>query len=636
MDYTIRIVDKLLRFDTTQDDVLVTMLPFKQTPNAPYEIQKTTAGDGHTVTVRVDPSTTDFLLPGGTRSILLDDTNSTVMIRVPANGLSPAFVSMSGGGGGNGGGGGDVIGPVSGFTSAREVGARYAGDQDRLVHLTVGFVPICPVPQPVTYLVSSDNGATWVWVGSQRMQAVGQQLLVDRLAPSATSLWKVACVAGNLGGDPTPILDANLDGLYEGVARSASFSVAGLETPLPGLGITATIGVCSNVISADGFTQYGRIPGVIYTDPVASTAFFVRISVQILDAARQPLAGEQAYGGTQITGTQHTENALLITYVPGLAYVRYRFYVANRNSQGSNDFTDPTTNTLQNVSYNGSATLADHYDVPITIPPFTPINPDDAFNVTSVTASEVGPKYQDVESGLHTTVGIVPVIDHDYSSPRTVTVWLYFGKQTPVWQGWYSLTAPGQIIRIGDSTLSTQGTRESGGVWVPMNTTEGNWICYCGAGRLDSGVDPTKYATVHFTVPPVSACSPTGTTAASFVPDPATNDPIIYNLYDPGIWRWEYYELTWVPPSVSVDPNIWFVLITVQKGATVNGVWKPAPDKEGINSDPTGQFLGRVHDEIRQLPGLKSDQTAVMSKYGASPATWDIPPAENPDGSPNI
>jgi hypothetical protein len=61
----------------------------------------------------------------------------------------------------------------------------------------------------------------------------------------------------------------------------------------------------------------------------------------------------------------------------------------------------------------------------------------------------------------------------------------------------------------------------------------------------------------------------------------------------------------------------------------------PAPDPEGRNEDPTGQFLGRIHDEVLLAPGIDPTAVAVMSKFGSNPATWVIPPAENTDLSPN-
>ena len=122
-NYTVKITDHLLRFDTTADDAIVTMLPFADTPNAPYEIHKTSVGDGHTVTIQPDPTTPDFLLPD-TSNVVLDDTNNTAIIRIPANGFSPAFVSMGGvssGGGGGGGGPANVPAPNVTITGPAEI-----------------------------------------------------------------------------------------------------------------------------------------------------------------------------------------------------------------------------------------------------------------------------------------------------------------------------------------------------------------------------------------------------------------------------------------------------------------------------------------------------------------------------------
>lgn len=105
--HSVLITDRLLRFDTTADDVTVILLPFAQTPNAPYEIHKTSFGDGHSVTIQTaavtDSTNTDFLLPNGDTSITLTDDSPTATIRIPADGVSPAYVAQGGGGGGGGG-----------------------------------------------------------------------------------------------------------------------------------------------------------------------------------------------------------------------------------------------------------------------------------------------------------------------------------------------------------------------------------------------------------------------------------------------------------------------------------------------------------------------------------------------------
>ena len=539
------------------------------------------------------------------------------------------------GGGSGPGGGGDVLGPVTAVNGAAEIGTRYT-DAARLVHLTVGFVPVCLTPQQVTYLISADNGATWVWIGSQRMQSPGHQLKVDRLAPGDASTWMVACAAGNLGGDPTPIPDANLSVLYAGVVRSASFPVAGLAVPANNNGITATIGDQIDVVNSDN-SHTGYIPAMTYTDPTSGTDWYVRVTVQNIGANGIALAPEQPHDGAKITGPgdKHTLLALSITYIPGLEVMCYRMYTANLNSQSDNDFSDQKTNTLQMVSYNGQP-AADHYNVPITIPPYTPPDPGGAFNVTALSASELGPHYQDTSNGaLHTSVGVVPVIDADYSSPRTVTIWLDQGDGNPVWKDAHSISGPGQVIRFGDRTLGTDGAPLTGDIFVPTNPNFGNWIAYCAPGTIAQGVDPKAYISAKFTVLPAGACIPNGTTLAQFVPDPATGDLIDYAVAHPGVWNWGYYCLQWRPPSVVTDPNYWSTLISFQKGATIGGVWTPAPDFEGTNDDPQLNFLGRVHLQVPQLPGVANDQTSYMQSMGAHPVNWGIPNLQNDDLSVN-
>ena len=110
--YTVKITDKLLRFNTTAGDWVVNLLPFAQTPNAPFEIHKTSFGDGNTVTIQTaavnDSTNTDYLLPNGDNTITLTDDSPTATIRIPADGASPAYVTAGGSGGGGGGGGATI------------------------------------------------------------------------------------------------------------------------------------------------------------------------------------------------------------------------------------------------------------------------------------------------------------------------------------------------------------------------------------------------------------------------------------------------------------------------------------------------------------------------------------------------
>ena len=73
--------------------------------------------------------------------------------------------------------------------------------------------------------------------------------------------------------------------------------------------------------------------------------------------------------------------------------------------------------------------------------------------------------------------------------------------------------------------------------------------------QIPKGINPTAYKSSAFTVIPVAPCLPNGTTQAQFLADPATSYPISYSKWDPGIWYWEYYCLTFRPPALATDPN---------------------------------------------------------------------------------
>src|SRR6516164_8434934 len=109
MAYTVRTIDRFLRFDTSVDSITVTLLPFKSTPNAPFELHRIDkpGANTHTVTIQTDPNTKprDFLLPDGTFSIVLDDAVFWALIKIPETGESPALISYGGIGGGGGAGG---------------------------------------------------------------------------------------------------------------------------------------------------------------------------------------------------------------------------------------------------------------------------------------------------------------------------------------------------------------------------------------------------------------------------------------------------------------------------------------------------------------------------------------------------
>ena len=158
------------------------------------------------------------------------------------------------------------------------------------------------------------------------------------------------------------------------------FHVAGLAVPPSHQGITATIGTRTNVSQRMGSAStayYGPHAVVVYTDPLVTNDFFVRVTVHALDSSLRPPGS-----GTPIRG--HPDHG------PG-AHIRLRpclFLMApasrtcgtgstrrtgTRKAKVTSRTPPPTRCSLSQLQR--EPTPADHYDVPITIPPFTPIDP---------------------------------------------------------------------------------------------------------------------------------------------------------------------------------------------------------------------------------------------------------------------
>lgn len=261
---------------------------------------------------------------------------------------------------------------VTGFSSAGETGTRHiiASNNDRLPYLTVGFVPVLngnQVPQAVSYGISDDNGATWTPIGSKTVTSVGQQITCDRPVPGAVGTWKVYALTGAIPYDPT----VKMTSLPAGAVASSGFSIAALAAPAPNNGITFNIGSFNYRQAGPEKTTIGVINPGNYTDPTSgtNTDFFLRVTIEDIDASGNPVGPEKPHAGTQITGpgNSHPYDGCLIT-LNGQAGERYRVYEANKQSTGPGDFANAATNTLQSVSYNGG-TPADHFDVMFGAPP---------------------------------------------------------------------------------------------------------------------------------------------------------------------------------------------------------------------------------------------------------------------------
>ena len=147
-------------------------------------------------------------------------------------------------------------------------------------------------------------------------------------------------------------------------AAFLDFAAAVQATALPSsTGVTGVVaGTYSNKTRADG-SQYAQISPTSYTDPTGDVnANFVRITVQVTDAAGNPAPGKSAGSGDQggdevahsgafVTGGSHSDDGLSFGYNPAGSiyhYMRYKFYVLNRLANNANDFLNTgTMSTLQ-------------------------------------------------------------------------------------------------------------------------------------------------------------------------------------------------------------------------------------------------------------------------------------------------
>jgi hypothetical protein len=260
---------------------------------------------------------------------------------------------------------------VTSIASPSEIGPQVVttdNQNSRLVSTTVSFVPVLgssQVPQNVTFLVSQDNGVTYVYTGWSLISSVGQAIAVTKISPLTSASWKFAACVGAVGGDPTIFMPAaSLAAAFPGVVISASFTVAGLSLPLATAVTGASVGAFSNIVRNDG-TQYGHIAPVSYTDPT-DLSFFVRVTVEYLNAALGTLIAEAAFSGFNVAtgGTVRTTLGLDFPYVAGLAFVRYRIYLSSRTSTNTNDFLNPLLAQLETCW----PASANHSDVAVTLP----------------------------------------------------------------------------------------------------------------------------------------------------------------------------------------------------------------------------------------------------------------------------
>lgn len=261
---------------------------------------------------------------------------------------------------------------VTGFTSAGEVGSRYIAPEDvatRVVSLGLAFIPILDgYPQNVSYLRSLDNGVNYTPIGWTMMKTAGQQIVIPTLAPGVASNFRIAAITGALQLPAVPIPAASLPA---GAYVSGSIAIAGLAVPIATLVSSLTVAASTGVAPAtsqnpynckrkDG-SQYWSIPTVTVDDTGAvgaPDAFYLRITVQDLDASRNPVGPEHPFDGAQIgqLPAVHVFGPLMGEYgtdaqgtlrTGNIAYVRLKEYLCNRVDQTEYSFANALCAKLQ-------------------------------------------------------------------------------------------------------------------------------------------------------------------------------------------------------------------------------------------------------------------------------------------------
>lgn len=307
---------------------------------------------------------------------------------------------------------------------------------------------------------------------------------------------------------------------------------------------------------------------------------------------------------------------------------------------------DPTPSDAQpSVALSTTLSFACENDDGVVTPtPYTLSLTVQAASVASVTAGDASalsssdpkyaPRYADNTGSQFFKVWFAPVITGG-EVPMVVAMFVNRGDG----KGW---------IWVENVTVETAGQwfYQQGDQWVPTAGNE-TWQIACLAGWYNG--DPTQtnltlplgaVTSATFTVVAVGPCPANDVQGAQFVPD-GSSDIIEYIQHSNGIWNWVPYEFQASIPGTDDDINFWFAVLTVQKGyVDGGGTWHAAPDYEGVNEDPNGDYLGR---QVNQWPIPIDPQNPTASVprsnvywYGDNPPDWTYPNNTNADGSTNL
>lgn len=195
--------------------------------------------------------------------------------------------------------------------------------------------------------------------------------------------------------------------------------------------------------------------------------------------------------------------------------------------------------------------------------------------ISSVSASEIGPRYQDDNGGLHTVIQITPTFS-SATYPALFTIWIDFDDGNgPQGLGTnpYSIGSSGGSVDIGGETVGTSGVKNAGFIWVPTNPAQTNWTVYAIGGISGAVLPPSGAVSCSLTVASIGEALATDITGAQFLENPATSDILTYGIAaSPGTYYWGYYALQFTMPSFAQDPAFWYAAVTIQKGYSTSGL----------------------------------------------------------------
>lgn len=226
---------------------------------------------------------------------------------------------------------------------------------------------------------------------------------------------------------------------------------------------------------------------------------------------------------------------------------------------GSFPFVGKVVDANSNNATVSATVIVQYFDVP-------------GASVSAVTGSEVSNSvYQDSLEGLHLVLQVNPTVSSPSGIfPVRVRVWFDFddGNSWQIFGDWYADTST-PTFTFGQQTQQN-GVVVAGDIWVPSNPANVNWQVAVEANSHDA-LPSGAAATGSFMVTPAQAPTSTDVTSAQFIPNPYTNDILIYDVDHLGGYDWLYNEINWFQPTITQNPYYWFSSITVQLGYEATG-----------------------------------------------------------------